>query len=114
MFELDCMWPGPPPSGIVLRAFAVANAVARAGKGQISLDFTTGQRSIVTFRHEQATRGCESASMPRGGSESVLSLRIKGVGIQGSAFAINIIFRGHTQTNVCGTFTTFWQNESRA
>src|SRR5713101_149638 len=97
-----------------------ANGAGKIGKVQISLDFTTGQRSIVSFRQVQATRGCESASMPRGGSESVrrtLALRSKLLRVWGfkvSAFVGKIICRGHFQTNVCGTFSIFSRNESCA
>src|SRR5258708_16372853 len=97
-----------------------ANGAGKIGKVQISLDFTTGQRSIVSFRQVQATRGCESASMPRGGSESVrrtLALRSKLLRVWGfkvSAFVEKIICRGHFQTNVCGTFSVFSRNESCA
>src|SRR5258708_38227268 len=87
-----------------------ANGAGKIGKVQISLDFTTGQRSIVSFRQVQATRRCESASMPRGGSESVRrtrALRCDLLGAWGfnvSAFVGKTISRGHSQTNVCGTF----------
>src|SRR6266853_5896897 len=97
-----------------------ANGAGKIGKVQISLDFATGQRSIVTFRQVQATQGCESASMPRGGSESVrrtLALRSKLLRVWGfkvSAFVGKIICRGHFQTNVCGTFSIFSRNESCA
>ncbi len=94
-----------------------ANGAGKIGKVQISLDFTTGQRSIVSFRQVQATQECESASMPRGGSESVrrtLALRSKLLRVWGfkvSAFVGKIICRGHFQTNVCGTFSIFSRNE---
>src|SRR5258708_7067387 len=97
-----------------------ANGAGKIGKVQISLDFATGQRSIVSFRQVQATQGCESASMPRGGSESVrriLALRSKLSRVWGfkvSAFVGKIICRGHLQTNVCGTFSIFSRKESCA
>lgn len=48
------------------REVSAAEGPVRAGKIQFSLDFTASERSIVTFRHVQATPRCESASMPRG------------------------------------------------
>src|SRR5260370_7434768 len=96
----------------------MANGAGKIGKVQISLDFTTGQRSIVSFRQVQATRGCESASMPRGGSESVrrtLALRSKLLMVWGfkvSAFLEKIICGGHSHPIVLGPSSVFSPSHS--
>jgi hypothetical protein len=76
------------------------------GKVQISLDFTAGQRSIVIFRQVQATQGCEAASMPRGGCESVRHIRalrseiVTSVGIQSFRFRRKNYFQ-RSRSNEC-------------
>src|SRR3981081_1717317 len=107
-----------PSFGMVTCDLSITNRAMQLGKVQISLDFTTGQRSIVSFRQVEATPGCESASMPRGGSESVgRSRALRGDllgawGFKVSAFVGKTISRGHSQSNVCGTFRNFRWNES--
>src|SRR6266481_792393 len=103
---------------MVTCVLSITNRARQSGKVQISLDLTTGQRSIVSFPQVQATPGCESASMPRGGSESVRRSRalrgdlLGAWGFKVSAFVGKTISRGHSQTNVCGTFRNFRWNES--
>src|SRR3982075_2879957 len=107
-----------PSFGMVTCDLSIRDRAMQLGKVQISLDFTTGQRCIVSLCQVQATRGGEYASMPRGGSESVRRTRVSrgdllgAWGFKVSAFVGKTISRGHSQTNVCGTFRNFRWNES--
>src|SRR6202035_722036 len=81
IFVLVCISPDSPRFYLLWRDFWTANVPAQPGKVQISLDFTTGGRSIVTFRYVQATRRCQCASMPRGGTEIRRGLYLTPAGI---------------------------------
>ena len=111
IFAFDCR-------GRILRVFPRfidANVPAQPGEVQIPLDFTTGERSIVTFRYVQATPGCECASMPR---EEVLYTRssrsefLRAWEFEVSVFAGNIYVQGLHPIECVWTFSIFSRIES--